>query len=142
MTESTGLVSVLLGLSKWVTVGIGSGVTYALAVVETNPEVAKMTTPDLQTSIIALIGGVVAFALKNYVPSEKKVDEQFRGQTTLLLDVLENRAFGPLDKLTKDLHEHKEKMAGWVATADKRLEDIEKKHSTCEITRPRIMKRQ
>lgn len=138
LTESTGMLGAVASLAKWISLGASSGLAVAVAAVEANPEIAKAAAPDLRTSVIALIGGIIAYALKVYVPSEKKVDEQFKGQTNLLLNILENRAFGPLDKISKDLHDHKTKMAVWAAKTDTRLDNIEKK-STGETPRPKIM---
>lgn len=68
----------LFGALKVVAVGVATGATSAVALVQANPEIAAAATPDLKTSIWVLIGSIVVAAAKSYLPSEKKVDTQFQ----------------------------------------------------------------
>lgn len=74
MSEPTTLYSGLKALA----VGSASGLTYAAAIVQANPEMAAAVTPSLEKSIYLLALGIILAAGKSYLPSEKKVDLQFQ----------------------------------------------------------------
>jgi hypothetical protein len=122
----------VIGLAKYGTIGVVSGFTLAVAAVQTAvpSEIVNAVTPDIHTSIIALIGGSILFAFKNYVPSEKKVDTQFREQTNFLLSKLEDLAFKPIEKMNKDMADHRWEVGKWMGRTDERLNSIE---SRCRI---------
>jgi hypothetical protein len=117
---------VIFGLTKWATVGAMSGVTYAVAAVQANPETAALATPDLKTSLYALSVAVVGYVLKSYAPSEKKVDTQFEELNTghkTLTDRLEDFAFEARTQ-TGELRAHRIELAQWIGGVDAKLTHI------------------
>lgn len=118
--------SVLAGLFQWFSVGLGSGTVGLLALAEANPEVVQKVAeaaPTLNTSINTLILAVVAFVIKSYVPSEKKVDKQFESQTSVLLTKLEAFAFDTRG-MRADMREHKNDVREWKKEAKQDSKEI------------------
>lgn len=129
MLEPTGAYSAL----KLAVTGAASGVTYAVAAVQANPEMAPMVTPDLKSSLYMLAFGVLLAAGKTYLPSEKKVDTQFQAvvgevQTShkTLTERLEEMVVGSKEE-SRERREHYNMLYRWMGSTDQKFEAINSK---------------
>ena len=134
MTEPSSADSAL----KLALTGSASGLTYAVAAVQANPEVASVVAPDLKTSLYMLAFGVLLAAGKTYLPSEKKVDTQFQGVVSevqsshkTLTDRLEAFAFEASEQ-TKELRGHRIELATWIGGVDAKLDHISSRQDRME----------
>lgn len=126
MAEPVSIGTSLYGLFKWSSAGIGGGLAYAVAAIETNPEKALAITPQLDTSVYALALAVVAYVLKAYVPSEKKVDSQFEGLKAnhqTLFDRLETLALEGREE-AKERRDHYAMLHRWMGGVDEKLSSM------------------
>lgn len=109
--------------------GSASGLTYAVAAVQSNPEIAAATTPDLKTSLYMLAFGVLLAAGKTYLPSEKKVDTQFEdlkhGQKTLAERLIEFATESKEE--SRERREHYNMLYRWMGTTDARFDAMDSK---------------
>lgn len=134
-------ISAVYGGVKLVLVGVASGTTYAFAAVQTNPEIAAVTAPSLEKSFYFLAFAVLLAAGKSYLPSEKKVDQQFNAtQEELksghksLVDKLEEMAHGNKEE-AEERRNHYRMLHTWMGRTDERLDRIESRTVTGEIKR-------
>lgn len=110
--------------------GSASGLTYAVAAVQSNPEIAAATTPDLKTSLYMLAFGVLLAAGKTYLPSEKKVDNQFQtvvdevkyGHKTLTDKLLEFATESKEADLER--RDHYKMLHTWMGRVDEKFDSI------------------
>ena len=124
----------LSGIGKWFLVGAVSGMTYAGAVLEGNPEVVKSMTPDLNTSIIGLIMAVIAFVMRSYVPSEKQVTGHYEilraGHQTLTGKLVELATDSK--EQAKETRVFRQDISRWMGTIDGRLSGINERFDRME----------
>lgn len=126
MAEPVTIGTSLYGLAKWSSAGVGVGLAYAVAAIETNPQQALALTPQLDTSVYALALAVVAYVLKAYVPSEKKVDSQFDGikaQHQTLFERLEAFALEGREE-AKERRDHYAMLHRWMGGVDEKLSSM------------------
>ena len=113
-------------LFKWTTAGVGAGITYAVAAVETNPN-AQAMVPDLDKSVTALVIAVVAYVLRAYMPSEKKVDGQFVSLTERLIEYANESKSN-----AKEFQNHSREQAMWMGGVNEKLDTVDRRLDTIE----------
>jgi len=130
MTEPVGAA---YGAIKLAIVGAGSGLTYAVAAVQANPEIAAATAPSLEKSLYLLAFGVILAAGKTYLPSEKKVDTQFQGVVEevksshkTLTDKIVDLATETKEE-SKERREHYKMLYRWMGETDQKFEAVHEK---------------
>lgn len=139
MTEPTSL----FGLVKYSVTGVAGGVTYSVAAIETNPAAALAVTPDLNTSILALALAIIGYAMKVYMPSEKRVDSQFevlKVQHQTLFDRLEAMAFESHED-AKERREHYAMLHKWMGGVDNKLTSLNENSIDARIRMDGVMGR-
>ncbi len=126
MAEPASIGASLYGLAKWSGAGVTGGLAYAVAAIETNPEQALALTPQLDTSMYALALAVVAYVMRAYMPSEKKVDSQFselKSTHKTLTDRLEEFALEGRED-AKERREHYAMLHRWMGGTDEKLSSM------------------
>lgn len=129
MTEPTAAYSVL----KLALTGSASGLTYAVAAVQANPEMAAVAAPDLKTSLYMLAFGVILAAGKTYLPSEKKVDTQFQGVVDEVKTghkTLSEKLFDLASETKEEARERREHynmLYRWMGSTDEKFKAMDEK---------------
>lgn len=122
------------GLLAGIGVGVSTGLTYAVAAVQANPEIATAMTPPLNESLGLLALAAVGAVIKSYIPSEKKVDGQFEELKA------QHAAFAvALADAAKDAKEAAEEskrfrieLSGWMGSVDAKLEGMQRRQDHFE----------
>lgn len=147
--------SVGFGLLKWISGGVAGGVVLTASAAANPGTLEKLAeaTPPGWVSLVTLLGAVMTYVLRSYVPSEKRVGEDFTelkvGHKTLL-GAVESLAFETRDH-RKSSSEFQlglaEQIGGISATLksmdgrqdrmETRVISLEKKVGTGSFPRPR-----
>lgn len=119
-----------IGSAKLVLGSVSVGLTTAAAAVAANPEVAAAAAPSLEKSVMVLAFGILLAAGRSYLPSEKKVDNQF--QTVVdevkyghkgLTKKLEDFAY-KFEYDREKSSEFREDLRGWMGRIDEHNEHM------------------
>lgn len=113
---------------------ITSGLALAVGAVEANPEMALALTPSTGASLIGLICAGVGLALRNYMPSEKEVKQEFlllKAQHAAIIENMANSAKSA-EEVRKKLETHQLKLAEWMGDVNRNLSNINGKIDSLE----------
>ena len=111
------------GIFKLVSGGAVGGLVLAASAVESSPALTTEIPATMGGMTYTLVVAVLALVMRNYMPSEKKVDQQYvslKAGHDLLLKKLEDFAFG---RNTKDI-ELATQLSAMDTKLDRAIEDI------------------
>lgn len=111
------------GIFKLVSGGAVGGLVLAASAVESSPALTTEIPATMGGMTYTLVVAVLALVMRNYMPSEKKVDQQYvslKAGHDLLLKKLEDFAFG---RNTKDI-ELAAQLSAMDTKLDRAIEDI------------------